>query len=380
MADTSEYSPIPENGDGTSTTTAWWGGQVGPEFWTLGSLGPPLQRQRRSGQLWFLASEVLNPLALLRVLASSADPRRNPACVALYLAGALTTAMLAPTSVDWWWLKWNRPANPDWYSFARLELTIGMFVVPFAAPTTMYIWGLCCRNAARVRCGVRIGHAVVLAALVVTTLKVSLGRERPPNSLEPAPEEDTSNVWEPFSFSGSWGGHWPSGHTMSAWATVHAWVACSFGEAPAYRGLLPESALGVNIYRGCVGLGYCYAVVMAVAMGTTVHWLSDMAAGLCIGCALALASSRQPFAAGLGDRDGGDDDSGDWHARGLAAARHSVADADIAEKRGNEKSAQRSHKPRPLPKPRPRIPKPAVERRTSGGDVGLGGGANRTIL
>jgi hypothetical protein len=142
-----EYTPIPEKmaglaGGGAASAAV----SEGPEFWTVGSVGPPFQQQRRSGQLWFLASETLNPLVMIQVLASSVDPRRNRVCVLLYLLAALLTLAMAPSGLDWWWLQLNRPQNPTWYSFARVELTLGMWVVPFGTPVVLYCVGLCSRS------------------------------------------------------------------------------------------------------------------------------------------------------------------------------------------------------------------------------------------
>lgn len=365
-----EYTPIPEKmaglaGGGAASAAV----SEGPEFWTVGSVGPPFQQQRRSGQLWFLASETLNPLVMIQVLASSVDPRRNRVCVLLYLLAALLTLAMAPSGLDWWWLQLNRPQNPTWYSFARVELTLGMWVVPFGTPVVLYCVGLCSRS---VPCACRVAQAVVLAALVVTVLKMSCGRERPPPSLQPAPEEDISNSWDPFGFQGSWGGHWPSGHTMSAWATVQTIGECSYGAGShSYEGLVPpQGSIGRQLHLAGMALAYVYALVMAAAMATTVHWLSDMAAGLCVGCAIARAAARWPFAAARVVAAGGDGDDvirtdvEDWHARGLASQRRIMsfsqssgvggspaAAAGIAA--ASNKQGRSSQREKPRPKPRP---------------------------
>lgn len=98
------------------------------------------------------------------------------------------------------------------------------------------------------------------------------------------------------------------GHTMSAFATVHSYVAYS---TASYRRLeepcfdccgcrdawsSPPGSSTRRHLAGCL-LAYSYALVMAAAMATTVHWMSDMVAGLCIGMAIAIAAAAMPFGA-----------------------------------------------------------------------------------
>eukprot|EP01048_Picozoa_sp_COSAG05_P006634 COSAG05_NODE_440_length_9809_cov_10.743769_3_plen_167_part_00 len=97
-----------------------------------------------------------------------------------------------------------------------------------------------------------------------------------------------------------------SGHTMSAFASVHSYVSYSTAsyrcrEEPCFDccdrrdawSPLPGSSTRRHL-AGCL-LAYSYALVIAAAMATTVHWMRDMVAGLCIGMAIAIAAAAMPF-------------------------------------------------------------------------------------
>jgi hypothetical protein len=159
---------------------------------------------------------------------------------------------------------------------------------------------------------------------------------------------------------------------MSAWATVQTIGECSYGAGShSYEGLVPpQGSIGRQLHLAGMALAYVYALVMAAAMATTVHWLSDMAAGLCVGCAIARAAARWPFAAARVVAAGGDGDDvirtdvEDWHARGLASQRRIMsfsqssgvggspaAAAGIAA--ASNKQGRSSQREKPRPKPRP---------------------------
>jgi len=175
-----------------------------------------------------------------------------------HLVAILFTFILVETGFDWRYYLATR--NPELRSWMWPAVVIGMFL-PLMLPLFLLALGIIARNARVTIAGWAIGHAELLAALIVVAYKAITGRAHP---LQGA-DMDISHVFRFGFLRGGvfWG--WPSSHTTIAFAM--AVTVCT---------LCPKQR-----WLGFVALFYAFYVGIGVSM--TIHWYSDFVAGAIIG-------------------------------------------------------------------------------------------------
>ena len=160
------------------------------------------------------------------------------------------------------------------------------WTVPIAVPATLYIGGLLAHDAELATGGAAAVQAIVVQAVVVSTLKFLTDRAAPfPNGnshtkhvsssfLGHDSNDPTDFDFNPFHVSG--GVNWPSGHTASMFALVSALVA-----------YYPD-----EIWIAAIG----YPMALAVGVGmieANYHWVSDVVAGALIGHVIGWVTGKQ---------------------------------------------------------------------------------------
>jgi membrane-associated phospholipid phosphatase len=148
-------------------------------------------------------------------------------------------------------------------------------VAPFIVPGTLYFGGLVVEDTELATAGAALVQAMVVQAVVVTTLKWLTDRRGPYPNGDPNEERWNAAVFQdsksakdfnfnPFDLTG--GLRWPSGHTASNVALVSTLVA-----------FYPD-----ELWIALVG----YPAALAIGIGMIegdYHWLSDVVAGALMG-------------------------------------------------------------------------------------------------
>jgi membrane-associated phospholipid phosphatase len=209
-------------------------------------------------------------LLLLPVTSTAQTPypveRTTPAPVltwwkgAAVLSGVLTSALFDEVVQE----ETQETRTPAKDQAAAIFRHMGQPEVFATIPITLYLGGLIGHDVALRTAGTRIAASLATAAVFSTSLKYSVGRERPDAVTEP-------NVFRPFSGADAF----PSGHTTMAFALA--------------------TALSDEIHRPWASLG-----LFAFATGTgwsrlndNKHWLSDVVAGSAIGIMSAQVVERR---------------------------------------------------------------------------------------
>jgi membrane-associated phospholipid phosphatase len=152
---------------------------------------------------------------------------------------------------------------------------IGGALTPFVVPGTLYFGGLIAEDTELATAGAAAVQAMVVQAVMVTTLKWLTDRRGPYPNGDPNEErwngavfrdskDATDFNFNPFDLEG--GLRWPSGHTASNVALVSALVA-----------FYPD-----ELWIALVG----YPAALAIGVGMIegdYHWLSDVVAGALMG-------------------------------------------------------------------------------------------------
>jgi membrane-associated phospholipid phosphatase len=157
------------------------------------------------------------------------------------------------------------------------------WTVPIGVPATLYVGGLLAHDPELATAGAAAIQAIVLQAVVVSTLKWLTDRATPGNShakrlssgfLDHDSNDPTDFDFNPFNLSG--GVNWPSGHTASMFALVSTLVA-----------YYPD-----EIWLAVIG----YPIALAVGVGmieANYHWVSDVVAGALIGHIIGWVTGKQ---------------------------------------------------------------------------------------
>jgi membrane-associated phospholipid phosphatase len=176
----------------------------------------------------------------------------------------------------------NAPLTND---FAHATYITG-WVVPIAVPATLYGGGLLAHDAELATGGAAAIQAVVVQAVVVSTLKWLTDRAAPfPNGNSHATgfatglfnrnSKDPKDFnFNPFDLDG--GLNWPSGHTAANFSLVSSLVA-----------FYPD-----QIWIAAVGYPAAAAIAVGMIAGNY-HWLSDVVAGALIGNVIGWVTGKE---------------------------------------------------------------------------------------
>ena len=176
--------------------------------------------------------------------------------------------------------------DPLGNSFGPVTLVTGA-ILPIVGPGALYLGGLAADDAELATAGAATVQAVVMQAVVVTSLKWLTDRRGPYPNGDASERRWTGSFlhlrdsksatdfnFNPFDLEG--GLRWPSGHTASAMAMVSSLVAFYPSE--------PWIAI--------IG----YPMVLAIGVGMLegdYHWLSDVVAGASIGHVIGWQVGRE---------------------------------------------------------------------------------------
>lgn len=181
-----------------------------------------------------------------------------------YLAAGIGTLGLVGTTIDWNWYRLSIQNNKSVYNIGYPAVYTG-WIVPFAFPLSMYIYGSAEKNNDLQIVGLAVGQAALDGWLISTTMKIFTGRV-PPTKLK-----DADDFRGDFRFGFLQGGAnngWPSSHTTAAFA-----MATTLAE------LYPDN-ITVKI------CAFTYASFIGIGVSTNIHWFSDAFAGALIGYAI----------------------------------------------------------------------------------------------
>ncbi|MCX6258484.1 MAG: phosphatase PAP2 family protein [Bacteroidia bacterium] len=180
-----------------------------------------------------------------------------------YLVAGIATYSLIEGDADWNWYRYTYK-NKWIYNTGYASVYTG-WVVPFAVPLSLYLYGRSERNTELQITGLALGQAALIAETTAATFKTLTGR-KPPTKLK-----YTDDFRGDFRFGFLKGGvdnGWPSSHTTIAFA-----MATTLAE------LYPDNTvikIGAFTYASLIGFG----------VSTNIHWFSDVVAGALIGYAV----------------------------------------------------------------------------------------------
>jgi membrane-associated phospholipid phosphatase len=193
-----------------------------------------------------------------------------------FAAAGLGTWLFVESGVDWAFRN---------FSYDHEALAIGAhaisiypgWVLPFATPVVFYFTGMFNHDEKLQVTGLALVQSVALASTVHALLKLSTGRTEPyiinqNQHKRVATSQDFSNDFDWFKMDLLDG--WPSGHTMSAFATA-ATIAQIYNDSP----LIKLAA-------------FSYAALMGAGVSLSVHWVSDVLAGALMGYAIGATVGR----------------------------------------------------------------------------------------
>jgi len=190
-------------------------------------------------------------------------PRNLIACftgrmIAWHGVAILLTVLLVTSGCDWLYFRSTR--NPVLWAWMIPSAPIGG-LVPITLPFVLLALGSFRKSAMVASAGWAVGQAEVIGGIIAAAYKSVTGRVRPSHGLGP----DISHAFRFGFLRGGvfWG--WPSSHTTIAFAT-----------AAAVFTLFPKQK-----WPGYLALAY--ALYIGIGVSTTIHWLSDFAAGAVIG-------------------------------------------------------------------------------------------------
>jgi membrane-associated phospholipid phosphatase len=194
-----------------------------------------------------------------------------------WIAGGAITFAFIETGLDWKWR--NIAYNNNWLSGAGIPFTYIGWIVPFAAPVILNIAGRIQHDSKLQITGLALAQAALLAAVLPSPIKVSLGRSKPgivtkDNNYHVRTDraDDFSGEFDWFNLNFVDG--WPSGHTAQAFAAA-AVLAELYRDSPAMK-----------------IAAFSYAALMGLAVSVTTHWASEAVAGALIGYAVGKTVGR----------------------------------------------------------------------------------------
>ncbi|MFZ2887308.1 MAG: phosphatase PAP2 family protein [Minisyncoccia bacterium] len=189
--------------------------------------------------------------------------------LAWHLLAALFTAGLVLSGADW---RFFEATRFDALTPIILIAGIGGFFTPVIIPVGLYVYGEFRRNRHLVQMGAAAGQASVLAYFVTIIYKAFTGRTEP----EFLTHYITADYSRDFNFGiiehgVFWG--WPSSHT-----------AVAFAGALTIALMTRNQSLRIAVLSGAVFIAFGAAVGF--------HWISDVVAGVILGCVVGVVVAR----------------------------------------------------------------------------------------
>ena len=177
------------------------------------------------------------------------------------MAAGLLTFALVHFGFDWWYFEHTR--DETFLAFGLSAAILGFFV-PILLPVVLYVWGEYTKRPKEEAAGIAVAQAALVGWLLSSTLKAFTGRLQP-EFYTHLSNIDTSRTflfgfWRHGIF---WG--WPSSHTTVAVAMAVVLVR-----------LYSKNRLVTT-------LALFYAAYIALGVSVSIHWFSDMVAGVIFG-------------------------------------------------------------------------------------------------
>jgi membrane-associated phospholipid phosphatase len=198
-----------------------------------------------------------------------------------FAAAGLGTLLFIESGIDW---KWRNFAynNESLANVAYSSVMYAGYIIPSATPVMFYMAGLLRHSEKMQITAMALAQSMALASGIHAVLKLTTGRSEPYiidqyhheriNTSDQRYGGDFSGRFDWFKMNLLDG--WPSGHTLSAFAT-----AATISE----------------IYKDNLSLKivfYSYAVLIGLGVSLNVHWASDVFAGALMGYAIGTTVGR----------------------------------------------------------------------------------------
>jgi membrane-associated phospholipid phosphatase len=193
-----------------------------------------------------------------------------------FAAAGLSTWGLIESGIDWQWRNFAY-THETLANGAYSAVIYAGYAVPIAAPLAFYFAGFFKADEKLQIAAMAVVQSMALANGFHSVLKLSTGRSEP----YIINQYHHTRIDTPNDFSGTFDWFkmvlldgWPSGHTMSAFATA---------------------ATIAEIYKNNIFLKaafYSYAVIMGLGVSLNVHWVSDVIAGALMGYAIGTTIGR----------------------------------------------------------------------------------------
>jgi membrane-associated phospholipid phosphatase len=186
-----------------------------------------------------------------------------------FVGAGLETWASIETGLDWKWR--NMAYNNAWLANSGIPFLYIGYVVPGLAPLTAYITGRFVKDEKLQLLGLALAQSLFLTFGIQTVFKITTGRALPGivNQLDQKRSSRTDDFSGEFNwFDKNFIGGWPSAHTANAFAAA-AVVAELYDDSPALK-----------------ITAYTYAALIGLGVSVSVHWASDVFAGMLIGYAV----------------------------------------------------------------------------------------------
>jgi membrane-associated phospholipid phosphatase len=190
---------------------------------------------------------------------------------AYFIISVLATYIMIITGIDWAFNRFTYN-NPVLTYVGIPSIFIGA-VTPILVPLGMYITGLRKKDPRMQLGGLAIGQSEILIMVFNTIVKAVSGRASP--GLVTMFGHVRHGLTEDYSTLFAWG--WIEGDRVIGWPSGH--VSFTVIAAVIIAMILPEKkwARRISVF---------YAVYMAAGISLSVHWLSEVIAGVLIGYAI----------------------------------------------------------------------------------------------
>jgi membrane-associated phospholipid phosphatase len=186
-----------------------------------------------------------------------------------FIGAGIETWASIETGLDWKWR--NMAYNNAWLADSGIPFLYIGYVVPGIAPLTAYITGRFVKDEKLQLLGLALAQSLFLNFGVQSVFKMTTGRALPGivTRLDQKRNPRTDDFSGEFSwFDSNFIGGWPSAHTANAFAAA---------------------AVVAELYDGSLALkitAYTYAALIGLGVSVSVHWASDVFAGMLIGYAV----------------------------------------------------------------------------------------------
>jgi membrane-associated phospholipid phosphatase len=235
------------------------------------------QAQEQTGE--DATGEIYHPISLSTIFFNIGENALHSLAYnggANFAGAGLSTWLFIGSGIDWRWR--NFAYNHE--SLANIAYSTVIYVgwvAPIAAPFAFYLTGLFKHDEKLQVTGLALVQSMALANGVHALLKLSTGRTEPYiinqyHHERIATSKDFSGDFDWFKMVLLDG--WPSGHTISAFATA-ATIAQIYSDSPLIK-------LAAFTYATLIGLG----------VSLNVHWASDVLAGALMGYAIGTTVGR----------------------------------------------------------------------------------------